>query len=95
LTAAKAAERNAKQRDKQKKKNSEATASLSSDSSLFASLFASFFIMLTLKPRNRLKGSKNQTFAVSIAFEKSSFSFVSTVMTRTTKSGRAVKETIV
>jgi len=91
LTVAKAAERDAKQRDKQKKKNSEATASLSSDSSSFAS----FFIMLTLKPRDRLKGSKNQTFAVSIAFDESSFSFASSVMTRTTKSGRAVKKTTV
>jgi len=95
LTAAKAAERDAKQRDKQKKKNSETTVSLSPDSSFFASFFASSFIMLTLKPRSRFKGSKNQTFAVNIAFKKSSLSFVSTVMTRTTKSDRAVKKTIV
>jgi len=91
LTAAEAAERDAKQRNKQKKKNSEATASLPSNPSPFASSFT----MLVLKPRDRLKGSKNQTFVVSIAFDESSFSFASTVMTRTTKSGRAVKETIV
>jgi len=95
LTAAEAAERDAKQRDKQKEKDSEATASLPSDPSPFAPFFAPPSIMLALKPRGRLKGSKNQTFAVSIAFDEPSFSFVSTVMTRTTKSGRAVKETIV
>jgi len=91
LTVAEAAERDAKQRNKQKEKDSEATASLSSDPSPFASPF----IMLAPKPRDRPKGSKNQTSAVSIASDEPSLSFASPVMTRTTKSGRAVKETTV
>ncbi len=78
-----------KQRNKQKMKNSETT--LSSDS-LF---FASFFFMLTLKLRDRLKDSKNQTFTVSIAFDETSFFFVSFVMTKTIKSDCAVKKTTV
>jgi len=70
-------------------KNSETT--LSSDSSFFAS----FFFMLTLKLRDRLKDSKNQTFAVSIAFDEASFFFVSSVMIKTIKSDCVVKKTTV
>jgi len=56
--------------------------------------------MLALTPRGKPKGSKNQTFAVSIvavsiAFDESSFSFAPSVMTKTTKSDRAVKKTTV
>ncbi len=56
--------------------------------------------MLAPTPRGKLKGSKNQTSAVSIAavsiaFDEPSPSFAPSVMTKTTKSGRAVKETTV
>ncbi len=116
LTAAEAAERNAKQRDakqrdkqkknsetakqrnKQKKnseKNSETIVSLSSNLSL---PFASFFVIMTFKFRDRSKGGKNLTSTTTITtttFNESSFSFASSVMTRTTKSDHAVKETTV
>jgi len=112
LTAAKAAERdakqwNAKQRDKQKKnsetakqrnkqkknsetENSEATVSLS-----FNSL--SFFVIMMFKSRDRSKGGKNltSTTTTTTTFNEPSFFFVSSVMTRTTKSDRAVKKTTV
>jgi len=109
LIAAKAAEQDAKQRDKQKKKNSETakqrneqkkknsetTVSLSSN--LF-SLFASFFVIMTFKLRDRSKGSKNLTSittTTTTTFNEPSLSFVSSVMTRTIKSDRAVKKTTV
>ena len=97
LTAAKAAERNAKQRNKQKKKNSETTVSLSSNfSSFFALFFALFFVIMTFKFQDRLKGSKNLTsITTTTTFNESSFSFVSSVMTRTIKSDCAVKKTTV
>ena len=106
LTAAEAAERNAKQRDaKQRNKqkedseeNSEAIASLSSDPPL---PFASSFVIMTFKPRGRPKGGKNltstttTTTTTTTTFNEPSPSSASPVMTRTTKSGRAVKETTV
>ncbi len=66
LTAAKAAERNAKQRDKQKTKDSEATVSLPPDPSPFASPFT----ILAPKPWGRLKGSKNQNFRCQYRFRR-------------------------
>ncbi len=106
LTAAEAAERNAKQRDaKQRNKqkedseeNSEAIASLSSDPPL---PFASSFVIMTFKFRDRPKGGKNltstttTTTTTTTTFNEPSPSFAPPVMTRTTKSGRAVKETTV
>jgi len=107
LTAAKAAERNAKQRDKQKKKNSETakqrneqkkknsetTVSLSSN---LSSLFASFFVIMTFKSRDRSKDSKNLTLiTTTTTFNESSLSFISFMMTRTIKSDHAVKKTTV
>jgi len=116
LTAAKAAERDAKQRnakqrgkqkknseaakqrDKQKKnseaENSEATVSLSSN---FPSFFASPFVIMTFKLRGRSKGGKilTSTTTTTTTFNEPSSFFVPSVMTRTTKSGRAVKETTV
>ncbi len=106
LTAAKAAERDAKQRNKQKKKNSETakqrneqkkknseiTVSLSSNLSSF---FASSFVIMTFKFRSRSKDSKNLTSitnTTTTTFNESSFSFISSVMTRTIKSDRAVKK---
>jgi len=91
LTVAEAAERDAKQRDKQKEKDSEATASLPPDPPPSAPPST----MLAPKPRGRPKGSKNQTSAVSTASDEPSPSSAPPVMTRTTKSGRAVKETTV
>ncbi len=91
----------AKQRNKQKKnseKNSETIASLSSNLSLF---FASLFVIMTFKFRDRSKGGKNltstttTTTTTTTTFNESSLSFVSSVMTRTTKSDRAVKKTTV
>ena len=56
--------------------------------------------MLAPTPRGKPKGSKNQTSAVStaavsIAFDEPPPSFAPSVMTKTIKSGRAVKETTV
>ena len=88
----------AKQRNKQKKnseKNSETIASLSSNLSLF---FASLFVIMTFKFRDRSKDSKNLTSittTTTTTFNEPSLSFVSSVMTRTTKSDRAVKKTTV
>ena len=109
MTAAKAAERDAKQRNKQKKKNSETvkqrneqkkknsetTVSLLSN---FLSLFASFFVIMTFKSQDRLKDSKNLTLittTITTTFNESSFSFVSFMMTTIIKSDRAVKKTTV
>jgi len=118
LTAAEAAERDAKQRNakqrgkqkedseaakqrnKQKKdseEDSEAIASLSSDPSLPS---ASPSVIMTFKPRDRPKGGKNltsttTTTTTTTTFNEPSLSSVPPVMTRTTKSGRAVKETTV
>jgi len=90
----------AKQRNKQKEdseENSEAIASLSSDSLL---PFASPFVIMTFKPRGRPKGGKNltsttTTTTTTTTFNEPSPSSAPPVMTRTTKSGRAVKETTV
>ncbi len=91
LTAAKAAELNAKQRNKQQKKNSEA--------SLSSNPFASPFVIMTFKSRGRSKGSKNLTLTTTTTtattFNESSLSFVPSVMSRTIKSDRAVKKTTV
>ncbi len=109
LTAAEAAERDAKQRDKQKKKNSEAAKQRDEqkkeDSEATASLppdppppFASPSIIMTFKPRGRPKGSKNltsTTTTTTTTFNEPPSSSAPPVMTRTTKSGRAVKETTV
>ena len=93
MTAAKAAERNAKQRNEQKKKNSEATVSLSSN---LSSLFASFFVIMTFKSRDRSKDSKNLTLiTTTTTFNESSFFFTSFMMTRIIKSDHAMKKTIV
>ncbi len=107
MTAAKAAERNAKQRNKQKKKNSETakqrnekkkknsetTVSLSSN---FSSFFASLFVIMMFKSWDRSKDSKNLTsITTTTTFNESSLSFVSSVMTRTIKSDHAVKKTTV
>ena len=51
---------------------------------------------MTFKPRGRPKGSKNLTsITTTTTFNESSLSFAPPVMTRTIKSGRAVKETTV
>ena len=66
LTAAEAAELDAKQRDKQKKKDSETAKQREqqeedSEASLSPDPFASPFVIMTFKPRGRPKGSKNLT----------------------------------
>ncbi len=116
MTAAEAAERNAKQqdakqKDKQKKnsetakqrekqkknseKNSEIIVSLSSNFLLF---FASLFVIMTFKFQDRSKDDKNftlTTITTTTTFNESSLSFISSVMTRITKSDHAVKKTTV
>ncbi len=88
----------AKQRDKQKENSeegSEAIASLSPDP-LVLPLFASIFVIMTFKLRGRPKGGKNLTSTTTTTtFNEPSPSSAPSVMTRTTKSGRAVKETTV
>ena len=103
MTAAKAAELNAKQRNKQKKKNNEIAKQReqqkkNSEISLSLNFFASFFVIMTFKSRDRSKDSKNltsTTTTTATTFNESSFSFVSFVMSRTIKSDRAVKKTTV
>ena len=103
MTAAKAAELNAKQRDTQKKKNSETAKQKeqqkkNSEISLSLNFFASFFVIMTFKLRSRSKDSKNLTLTTTTTattFNESLLSFVSFMMSKTIKSDHAVKKTTV
>ncbi len=95
MTAAKAAELNAKQRNKQKKKNSKIAKQReqwkkNSEISLLLNLFA-----IKFKSWSRLKDSKNLTLITVITFNESSFFFISFMMFKTIKSDHAMKKTIV